>query len=172
MKKKLFMASMLVLFLMLAFSTSVALADKMPKTVGERIYLNDTPDNPDFPYPAGDPFHVIHGFVAYYQINEPIGNGVALSKMTLEVDGELVEPDTIEYDWAAYPQYDIGWKVVVKLYTFNFPEGLSSGEHTFVRRYFFTCQSYLKMGEVESCDHPGELIEDLEVGSSYVVDFE
>lgn len=92
--------------------------------------------------------------------------------MVLYVDGVEVEPDSVDYDWAAYPQIDIGWKIVSKSYTFNFPEGMTAEEHTFVRRYFFTCQSYLKTGEVESCEHPADLIEALEMKSSYKIVFD
>jgi hypothetical protein len=61
--------------------------------------------------------------------------------------------------------------MALKLFTFNFPEGMT-GEHTFVRRYFFTCQSYQNMGDPVDCDHPAELIEEPEFMQTLVVSFE
>ena len=63
-----------------------------------------------------------------------------------------------------------GLKGFSKLYTFNFPDGMI-GEHTFVRRYYFTCQSALKAGELVICEHPTDLIEDLALMQTLVVNF-
>lgn len=165
MKKRLFVFSMLVLALTLVFSTSAALAVKH-ETVGDRIIIGGDPIS----FPAGEPFHVQHGFQVLYEITERIGNEVALSKMTLEVDGVEVQPDYYEYDWIAFPP-DYPYKYVLKLYTFNFPEGMS-GEHTFVRRYFFTCQSLWDDGIPVECHNPSELVEDTSMMQSLDVTFE
>ena len=170
MKKRILIIVLLVVGMAVLFSATTTLAEGI--TVGDRIFLYKTDENPDFPYPAGEPFHITHGFISYYLINEPIGNGVSLSEMRLYVDGVEIEPDWVDYERAAYPQYEEGWKVIEKLYTYNFPDGLDSGKHTFVRRYFFTCQSYLLDGEVESCDHPAELIEERSMRSTFKIVFE
>jgi hypothetical protein len=128
MKKKLFVSIMLVLVLTLAFSTSVALADKPPKTVSEQLSLYNGPTV----WRSGEPFHITHGFVSGYLLDEPIGNAFALSKMTLEVNGIELEPDYVTSEWGALPEY--GFKYFFKYFTFNFPEGMT-GEVTFVRRY-------------------------------------
>lgn len=166
MKKKIIAASMLVVILAIVFTTSVALADKPPTTVGERIMIIDGP----ITFPAGEPFYIMHGFQSWFEINEPIGNGVALSKMILEVDGEEVEPDYVTIDWTNFmPEYP--FKMAMKLFTFNFPDGMT-GERTFVRRYFFTCQSYENMGIPVDCKNPAELIEEPSIMQTLIVSFE
>ena len=167
MKVKILVVSMLVVVLTLAFSTSVALADKPAEPVGERLDLSAGPTE----WSAGEPFHVTHGFYAVYWINEPIGNAFAFSKMTLEVDGVEVEVANLDTEWGAYPQL-YNAKYFAKFFTFNFPDGLAAGEHTFVRRYYFTCQSYLFAGELLECYHPKELIEDPGMMETRVVNFE
>lgn len=154
MKKKIMIVSLLVLVLILAFSTSVALADKPPTTVGDRIIMYEG----DQSYPAGEPFYIQHGFQSWFEINEPVGNGVALSKMILEVDGEEIDPDYVTIDWVNYlPEYP--YLVATKLFTYNFPEGMT-GQHTFTRRYFFTCQSYWNMGIPIECKNGAVLVEE------------
>jgi hypothetical protein len=155
MKKKIMIVSLLVLVLTLAFSTSVALADKPPTTVGVKINIVD---GMNIEFPAGDPFHIMHGFISGFEITEPVGNVVARSKMVLEVDGVEIDPDYVTIDWVNYiPDYP--FLVATKLFTFNFPDGMTD-EHTFTRRYFFTCQSYWNMGIQVDCKNPAELIED------------
>ena len=164
MKKKILLASTLVFVLTPVIFTGVALADKHAP-VGEQIIVSGDP----ITFPAGEPFHIQHGFVWFYYINEPVGNGFALSKMTLEVNGVEVKPDYVTTDWGAYPP-DLPYKGGIKLFTFNFPDGMT-GEVTFVGRYFFTCQSELFAGNVEECDHPTQLIEDPDMMKSLVVVF-
>lgn len=164
MKKRIVVIVSLLVGMAVLFSATTALAEKPPKTVGERIFLVDG----STVFSAGEAFHIMHGFQWIYWITEPIGNGFALSKMTLEVDGVEVDPDCIDIEWAALPEY--GLKGFSKLYTFNFPDGMI-GEHTFVRRYYFTCQSALKAGELVICEHPTDLIEDLALMQTLVVNF-
>jgi hypothetical protein len=170
MKKKMFVISMLVLALTLVFSTSAALAVKR-ETVGAQIMIYGDPIS----FPAGEPFHVQHGIVFGYDITERVGNEVALSKMTLDVDEFEIEPDY--YDYAHYnflpdPPPDYPDKAVIKLYTFNFPDGLERGTYTFVRRYYFTCQSFWDDGIPVECHNPAELIENPYWEQSLVVNFE
>ena len=161
MKKRMILFVLLAVGMVVLFSTTSALAGK-PQPVGARIYIPDGAVE----FPANTPFHISHGFVSLYYITEPIGNSFALSKMTLEMNGVEVEPDYIDRTWLAAPKdyLDFGvpfsFKGFIKQYTFNFPDGLDPGEVTFVRKYYFTCQSYLKGGYVLTCEHPTLLIKD------------
>ena len=172
MKKRMIIFALLAVGMALLFSTTSVLAVK-PQPVGERLNLSEGPGE----FPANTPFHITHGFASLYYITEPIGNGFALSKMTLELDGVEVEPTYIESTWLAEPKdyldYDVPvpFKGFVKLFTFNFPDGLDPGEATFVRKYYFTCQSYLKGGFVLTCEHPTLLIEEPGMAQTLVLDF-
>jgi len=167
MKKKTLLASLLVLLLSLALYTGVALADK-PVPVGERIILYGDP----ITFPAGEPFHIQHGFFLGNYMNERVGNSRGLSVMILEVDGVEVPPSYVTTDWGAAPKDpENPGKGGVKLFTFNFPDGMS-GTHTFVRRYFFTCQSFWDQGIELDCKNPAELIEFPPFMTSLEVTFE
>lgn len=154
MKKKFVLAGILVLVIALTVFTGTAWADK-PEPVGTRIIMYEPPAS----FPAGEPFYIEHGFINYWYITERVGNVFGKSVMTLEVDGEEIAPDYVTSDWTAYPP-DYPFLVAVKLFTFNFPDGLEEGDHTFTRRYFFTCQSYWDLGIDVDCKNPAELIED------------
>jgi hypothetical protein len=167
MSKKFLRASVLVLVVSLVICTGIASAVKKDP-VGERILIYD---GEDVIFPAGEPFHIQHGFEWYTYINDPVGNGIALSYMSLEVDGVKVKPDYVTIENISGVPYDIPFLYALKLFTFNFPDGME-GEHTFVRRYYFTCQSYWSAGVPIECKNPAELIEDPGWMQSIVVTFE
>ena len=156
----------LVIALALTLMTSVALAEKPPKTVGERVLLV----NGEISFQAGKPFHITHGLIGYYELGLPVGNSFGLDRMVLEIDGVERRPKYLDIDWTNYKK-EVGWRVVTKLYTFNFPEGMA-GTHTFTRRYFLTCQSIQNLGIPMTCDHPAEVIEFTPWEQSLVVTFE
>jgi hypothetical protein len=165
MNKKSILASILVLVIALTFFSGTAMADK-PEPVGERILLNDPPTS----FPAGEPFHIQLGFISYWLITERVGNTAGRAVMTLEVDGVEIPPEYVTSDWTAYPP-DAPYLVLVKLFTFNFPDGLEAGDHTFVRRYFFTCQSYWDMGVPVECHNSAELVEDTTMMQEVTITF-
>jgi hypothetical protein len=152
MKKKFLRAVLLVIILTL-MATSVVMAVKHEPT-GDRIVLNEPPES----FPAGEPFYVQHGFVSWWEITERVGNAVGLSEMTLTVDGIEVSSDYKEISWTNFKP-DYPYINATVLFTFNFPVGLPEGDHTFVRRYFFTCQSYWDMGIPVECKNPAVLVE-------------
>jgi hypothetical protein len=166
MKKKLFVVSVLVLALMLAFSTSVALAGKPNKAVGERFFVYDGSQV----FAAGEAFHIEHGLFFGYEIGEPIGNSFGLNYMTLEIDGVQQKPDYRNIDFDLSYKED-GWRLVTKTYLFNFSEGMK-GTHTFTRRYFLTCESISEQLMPLDCDYPAQMIEWTDWNQTTMVSFE
>jgi hypothetical protein len=166
MNKKFIIASVLVLVLSLTIFTSVTMAEK-PETVGTRILMYAPPASFD----AGEPFYIQHGIGLGWFIGlERVGNNAGKGLMTLEVDGVKIEPDFVTREWINYkPEYPL--LVQTKLFTFNFPDGLEAGEHTFVRSYFFTCQFYWDMGIDVECENPVELIEYLPMKQTVTISF-
>jgi hypothetical protein len=152
MKKKLFIITILALTFTLVFSTSMALADIPSKTIGERLLVSSG----SVTFAAGDPFHIMHGLMGWYEIGEPVENTFGLHYMTLEVDGVEIRPDYLDIDWTTYQDY--GGRLVTKLYIFNFPEGMT-GEHTFVRRYYLTCEYINENITPMECRNPADLVE-------------
>jgi hypothetical protein len=153
MKKKIILAGMVVLCLALLFSTGVVLAKAPPKTVGERIFLYT---GGDWEFPAGQPFHIMHGFSGWYEIGEPGGPEFGLDYMIVEVDGVEQQKDYLDITWTPYPEF--GLRNVLKLYIFNFPEGMT-GQHEFVRRYFLTCEYINQYLTPMECDYPAQVVE-------------
>lgn len=166
MSKKFLRASVLVLVVSLVICTSIAFAVKK-EPVGEQILIY----GPDITFPAGEPFYVQHGFEWYTDINDPVGNGIALSYMSLEVDGVEVKPDYTTIEHISGVPYEIPFLYALKLFTFNFPDGME-GEHTIVRRYFFTCQSYWAEGIPIECKNAAELVENPYMMQAITVTFE
>lgn len=121
---------------------------QVDKTIGERInILGGAPTT----YPAGEPFHVSHGWSLAAQDNAPAG----LWTFELEVDGVSLKPDFIEHTVISYDPTFLGIS-----YIFNFPDGLSSGLHTFTGHWFIPCGQAVRYGVIPGpCSTPNAKIE-------------
>ena len=112
--------------------------------VGTRIdVLRSTPTT----FPAGYPFHIQHGFFA---INSSTRKGIGQYDFKLEIDGEFVRADFRLFDTevvAGETTQEVWW-------LFNFPEGLTAGDHTFTGHWYLPC--YLTPGP---CATPNEKVE-------------
>jgi hypothetical protein len=136
------MKKLLVLLTLMALLVVAVPAAAGGKTLlGEQINVR-TSEPPT--YPAGEAFHIIHGWTEDENITPfPVG----LFGFTLDVDDipramdfklvTIVEPGLIRVQWAH-----------------NFPEGLSSGTHTFTGHWWAPCR--ILGGD---CDSPGQVIE-------------
>jgi hypothetical protein len=100
-------------------------------------------------YPAGEPFFIIHNVYVYTGV-VPVANG--LSGFALEVDGVYVEPSWNFKGGGGWPA-DPPPNFVASGSAFNFPQGLSAGEHTFIGHWYVACLPQ------DGCEPPVKQIE-------------
>lgn len=94
-------------------------------------------------YPENTPFHMGHGWLfGTPPFEEPKG----LFSFSMELDGEIIKPDF-------YLNYDLETGQLVRLYFFNFPEGMT-GTHEFIGHYYGPCYQYF-----EECEFPYRSVE-------------
>lgn len=126
--------------------------------VGERIVLYDPPE-PRIEFPAGEPFHIRHGWL---DPQDPLE--LALD-FELEVDGVLRDEDFI----LTTIDQSGGEQQIGRQWLHNFTDGMT-GTHTFTAHWFAPCQ-----WAVDNVDFPGPCAtpdEKIEVKSnSLTVDF-
>ena len=121
--KKMILIAVAILILGLAVPVSA----RGHEYVGERLNLR----NGNQKYPAGVPFHIIHGWI-HTSPDGPQGQ----YDFELEIDGVPVKEDFV--DLRADPSGDAvdqywGW-------VYNFPDGMT-GTHYFTLHYFGPCMS-------------------------------
>ena len=127
--KKLLIATIMVLSLLLILAAPV-LADPHG-VVGDRInILAGTP----LEYPAGERFHIYHASGTDTSLVAAGHMGFAL-----QVDGNYVEPD-FDYHFSTSAR-DGNPTTVFSGSTFNFPEGLPAGSHTFSGHWYTSCKN-------------------------------
>jgi hypothetical protein len=97
---------------------------KKPEPVGDKLAV--WPGAPET-FPAGEPFHIWHGWHA----DPPASKAIGLFGYELEVDGVLREEDCV------IRETDAGAKLLKCLH--NFPDGMQ-GQHTFTGRWLAPCQ--------------------------------
>jgi hypothetical protein len=86
-------------------------------------------------YPAGEPFFIIHSTQNPTDW-PPIATG--LMGFALEVDGVYVEPSW-NFKQGIGAWVDPPPNLIVSGSAFNFPQGLSAGEHTFTGHWYTAC---------------------------------
>ena len=128
----------LLLIAMLVLAAPVSAHGK--QRVGERIgVFYDGAQT----FPAGEPFHIVHGFVIAPNDGPP---GRYLFQ--LEVDGVLQEGFLeTAVDRSVLPEF------LSRVYVYNFPQGMN-GVHTFTGHWLQPCSSVS-----DSCAKPNQLIE-------------
>lgn len=146
--KKTFVLLTLVAILLMASPVSAI----GPTYVGDRIFANADGQS----YPADTPFYISHGWGGNLGV-DPLGFE-AKASFTLEVDGELISEDFVD----RFVDHDSSY--LLKLYVFNFYEGLSAGEHTFTGHYYVACKY-----TGSECEKSNKLIEVFTVSAT--VDF-
>ena len=142
MKKKILL---IVLIAALVFVVPAAAKGKTP--VGERInVLFGTPTS----YPAGEPFHISHGWLFDLPDHAPVG----IWLFRLEVDGVFVEHDFVQTEIISKKP-----TTITKKYVFNFPGGMT-GTHTFTGHWYGSCQVMVDTGYYPGpCPKPNAQIE-------------
>ena len=114
---------------------------------GERLSLILPPAN----FPAGEPFHVVHGWYLAPSDENPIG----LWSFELYVDDVLLKPD---FNTTAVVWYEPTILLVGPL--FNFPEGMDAGVHTFTGHWYAPCSVVVDYGWYPGpCSTPNAKIE-------------
>lgn len=116
---RLAIAAVTVALLLASVSGAAAAARER---VGDRIYLLDPPTE----YPADTAFHIWHGFG--FELG--IDRGYGRYEFRLDVDGEARAADFIEAS-------SLAPTVVSRVWVFNFPDGLSAGQHTFTAHWVY-----------------------------------
>jgi len=129
-KMKKILVPILFLFLILASVTPAAADQKIP--VGTRINLH----NPPATFTAGAPFYITHGFLFY------VGQGSVSDQNMRGVYDFKLEVDGV-YQKAAFVDRTLNTSndplTLNDLEVFNFPNGLTAGEHTFSGHWFAPC---------------------------------
>ncbi len=132
---------LIVAFLSLAMPVATAAAGVR---VGDRILIRF-----DRTFPAGQPFHIAHGW--WNPTNIP---GVGLFKFSLDVDGSPVSEDFIERSAISGDPDELLW-----VWVYNFPTGMT-GSHSFTGHWTGPCQGLVDMGVFEGlCEKTNEIIE-------------
>lgn len=117
---------------------------KAKERVGDPINLfNAFPDPVTIAFPAGDPFHIAHGWVILTD-----SDAVGKLDFELEVDGASRKEDFVERTVVGEDP-----DLLTRVWVFNFPEGMA-GTHTFTGHFSGPC--YASGGP---CDHPNEKVE-------------
>ena len=153
MRKSIFV---LAVVLLLVAAVPVA-AGKGNDPVGEQISVFPGAEGPD-EYPAGDPFHIRHGWAAQDpSTDSSIGHFV----FELEVDGEYVRHDHL--------LVTVEDGLITRVFLFNFPDGMT-GQHTFTGHWLMPCRYAVDNGlYAGECAKPNEEVEVL--FSELTVDF-
>jgi hypothetical protein len=130
MKNRLSVLAALILIAVLVLAVPVGA--KQPEPVGERFdLLHGLPlPAPPQTYTAGEPFHIIHGHGLNPQWTPTIG----LHEFKLTIDGVAVEEDFVIR--TVDPSSDFP---LTLLWLYNFPDGMTSGEHTFTGQWIVPC---------------------------------
>lgn len=117
------------------------------KTVGYGLPLSGVSA-----FPAGEPFHIAHGFVNAPSFLEHQSLGEYQVQVT--VDGVEVTPSFRTTRTTKDPTYGT---LVTTDYVFNFPDGMT-GTHVFGTTYLGPCQGLVDAGYVTGpCDHQNDL---------------
>jgi hypothetical protein len=147
MKKAVVILLVLILFVGI---TPAAAAQKV--RIGEEInVLAQTPTE----FPAGEPFHIDHGWLWRLGVDPTIGIG--LFNFELEVDGNPIDEDFVEH--AVVKGDPIFGDTLTFSWVYNFPEGMT-GTHTFTGHWLCPCEVAVEYGYIEGpCTQPAEVIE-------------
>lgn len=139
-------SGVVVLFAVLALAAT-ALA--RPGFAGDQI--NILAGNPTT-YAADAPFHVLHG----WGMKDPAEKGayVAGYGFQLEVDGLWMGRGHV------IVQRNNETKSLTRRYLYEFPDGLSAGDHTFVGHWYMPCQEAVDTGQwTGECAHKNTPVE-------------
>jgi hypothetical protein len=135
---------LLVVIVLLVLAVPVSAKPKAP--VGERIDIYNVPP-PTFP--AGEPFHLQHG----WRISMPDNAPLTLWTFELEVDGVLIKED---YVMRVVEDQQPLTMLIRSVY--NFPGGMT-GPHTFTGYWYGRCQDAVDAGLYPGpCEHRNQVV--------------
>lgn len=137
---------------------AVPVSAAKPERIGERIniLIGDPVE-----YPAGEPFHIAHGWGEQPLKDAPPGQ----YDFELFVDGEFVDQDYVERE---VTKTDDG-PVMQIVWVHNHPEGLDAGNHTFVGHWYLPCGYAVDNGfPVEPCDKVNKPVEVLQLSHTVI----
>lgn len=128
---------------------AVPVSAAKPERIGGRInILSAEPDQ----YPAGEPFHIAHGWSEQPLKDAPPGQ----YDFQLFVDGEFVDQDYVEREVTITedgPVMRIVW-------VHNDPDGLDAGDHTFEGYWYLPCNYAVEVGLWgAACEKPNKPVD-------------
>jgi hypothetical protein len=147
-----------VLLVVAIFALGVAQAvAKSDNPVGEQINLFGPPAM----FSAGDPIHVQHGWGLIPLVETP-----GRTAFELELDGVMLG----KADHKVFVHVkDLPFSLV-RHWGYNFPDGLSAGEHSLMGHWCYPCEAAVEQGYPGACKTPNELVEVLSLEA--VIEFE
>jgi hypothetical protein len=99
-------------------------------------------------YPAGQPFHVAHGWSI-----DPQQGLLGKWNFALEVDGVPMRSDFVERNWFEDPEFG---RLTTRFWVYNFPSGLPGGTHTLTGRWQGPCRH---APDGTECSRPSEVVD-------------
>ena len=140
------LATVLTVFLMIGvMAAAPAVAAEDP--AGDQIVMFDPSP---MTFPADTPFHVMHGFGL--EVN--LINAVGQVDFRLDIDGVDQGKGSLLNFGNAGPNF------VVKLWLYNFEDGMSEGSYVFTGHWMYPCTNAVEEGLVPGpCDKPNAPVE-------------
>jgi len=141
--KKLILPVLVCLVALLAATT--AAAAERPQPIGDRIRIRDAA----IEFPAGAPFHIMHGWV---QSSED--GAIGVFDFALEVDGALRRVDHRLFSAVSGDPDTLS-----RLWLYNSPAGMT-GMHTFTGHWYAPCRYAVdNLGYPGPCSTPNAKVE-------------
>jgi hypothetical protein len=164
--------SSIAMFAAVAFTS--LMASGMPATakskepVGLRInVLRGVPSS----YPAGQPFHVGHGWSACVGLADDLLANGRLG-FELEVDGVTRAPSYVDVSVLPKETTGLPCDVINRSTVYNFPAGLPAGAHTLIGHWTGPCKPLFGDDQYDAlCENPAEVVDASFSPATHVVTF-
>jgi hypothetical protein len=146
MAKKTMLLILIVMIGLVLVAPAVA-AGQEPVGAKLSLWPGQTPTT----FPAGEPFHVAHGW-AFSPPDDVPGPGLSFG---LTLDGV---PQEVDFVWRTSTPIPGEGPGLSWMWVYNFPDGLT-GSHTFTGQWFASCLYLARLGlDPESCSSPNEIV--------------
>jgi hypothetical protein len=100
-------------------------------------------------FAAGAPFHIANCWVV-----QSTSDAVGKFRIALDVDGT---PQAEDFKLFSVTSGDPD--LHFRCWVWNFPDGMSTGSHTFVEHWFVPCYAAASLGYTGPCSNPNALVE-------------